>query len=139
MMKRFDKKENLGITLIALVITIVILIILAGVAISLALGNNGLFNKAKEAKEKYINAQDYEETEVGKMTNNIDVLMNSFRESESVCKKDDKFVLKVGNNHYDLGFKPSIVFFDTDGIWTWIRQGDSTFYAASVGRSFSKS
>ena len=49
-----------------------ILIILAGVAISLTLGNNGLFNKAKEAKEKYINAQDYEEAEIAKMPNKID-------------------------------------------------------------------
>ena len=64
-------KNNKAITLIALIITIVILIILAGVAISLTLGNNGLFNKAKEAKEKYTNAQDYEETEVAKMTNQI--------------------------------------------------------------------
>lgn len=40
-----------GITLISLVITIVILIILASVAIYLSLGNNGIFNRAKEAKE----------------------------------------------------------------------------------------
>ncbi len=44
------RKEK-AITLISLVITIVILIILAGVAIYLSLGNNGLFVKSKEAKE----------------------------------------------------------------------------------------
>ena len=39
-----NKREKVkGITLIALVITIVILIILAGVLISLTIGNNGLF------------------------------------------------------------------------------------------------
>ena len=58
-----------AITLIALVITIVVLIILAGVLINISLGNNGLFNKAKTAKEMYTNAQEYEETEI---TNNID-------------------------------------------------------------------
>ena len=36
-------KKIAGITLIALVITIVILIILAGVLINISLGNNGLF------------------------------------------------------------------------------------------------
>lgn len=41
-----------GITLIALVITIVILIILAGVAINLTIGENGIFNKAEYAKEQ---------------------------------------------------------------------------------------
>lgn len=43
--------KNKGITLISLVITIVILIILASVAIYLNLGNNGIFTRAKEAKE----------------------------------------------------------------------------------------
>ena len=65
-------KNNKAITLIALIITIVILIILAGVVISLSLGNNGLFNKAKEAKEKYLNAQDYEESQIAQTTNEID-------------------------------------------------------------------
>ena len=51
-----DLKENKkGITLVALVITIVILLILAGISIS-ALTNTGLFGKAKEAKEKSENA-----------------------------------------------------------------------------------
>ena len=40
-----------GITLISLVITIVVLIILAGVAISMTLGENGIFTKAQEAKK----------------------------------------------------------------------------------------
>lgn len=44
------KKTN-GITLIALVITIIILIILAGVAINLTIGENGIFKKAQYAKE----------------------------------------------------------------------------------------
>ena len=52
--------------------TIVVLIILATVAIQLSLGNNGIFNRAKTAKEQYQNAQDYEETEIEKITNNID-------------------------------------------------------------------
>ena len=40
-----------GITLISLVITIIVLIILASVSIYLSLGNNGIFTRAKEAKE----------------------------------------------------------------------------------------
>ena len=43
------KKEN-GITLVALVVTIVVLLILADVSISLVLGNNGIIKKAKDAK-----------------------------------------------------------------------------------------
>ena len=44
-------KNSKGITLVALVITIVILLILAGISIS-ALTNTGIFEKAKDAKEK---------------------------------------------------------------------------------------
>ena len=46
-------KKMKGITLIALVVTIVILIILAGVAINMTLGENGIFKKAQYAKEQY--------------------------------------------------------------------------------------
>ena len=51
---------------------IVVLIILAGVLINISLGNNGLFNKAKTAKEMYVNAQEYEDTEIAKTANQID-------------------------------------------------------------------
>ena len=60
-------KKQRGITLIALVITIIILIILAGVAINLTLGERGISNKAKYAKERYLNAQLTEESELRKI------------------------------------------------------------------------
>ena len=50
------KKENKGITLVALVITIIILLILATISIQ-SLTNTGLFAKAQEAKEKTQNAE----------------------------------------------------------------------------------
>lgn len=46
-------KSTHGITLITLVITIILLIILAGVVINISLGENGIFTRAKQAKEKY--------------------------------------------------------------------------------------
>ena len=45
--------NNKGITLIALVITIIILLILASVSINILLGTDGLINKAKIAKERH--------------------------------------------------------------------------------------
>ena len=45
-------KNKKGITLVALVVTIVILLILAGVSINLVLGNNGIIAKAKDAETK---------------------------------------------------------------------------------------
>lgn len=59
------KKQN-GITLVALVVTIVVLIILAGVSIALVLGDNGIVTKAQEAREKQAAAQNQEQ---GDLTN----------------------------------------------------------------------
>lgn len=50
-------QEN-AITLIALVVTIVILLILAGVTITMTLGENGLFRKAQEASAAYKKAEE---------------------------------------------------------------------------------
>lgn len=46
-------KGQKGITLVALVVTIIVLIILAGVSIALILGDNGIISKAKEGKSNY--------------------------------------------------------------------------------------
>ena len=50
-MKKILKSEQ-GITLVALVVTIVVLIILAGITLSLVVGQNGIVNKTKEARDK---------------------------------------------------------------------------------------
>ena len=57
-------KEENAITLVALVITIVVLLILAGVSINLVLGENGLITKAKEASEKTKNMDTKEKIEL---------------------------------------------------------------------------
>ena len=65
-----SKKRSLqekGITLIALVVTIIILLILAGVTLNMALSQNGLFSKTKEAADKYKKAQEDEELEIEKI------------------------------------------------------------------------
>lgn len=49
-------RKNKGITLIALVITIIVLIILAGISIQLVLGDNGIITKAKRGTKDYTHA-----------------------------------------------------------------------------------
>lgn len=53
-----------GITLVALIVTIVILLILAGISISVLGGENGLLSKAKLGKERYVIAQAKEKIEL---------------------------------------------------------------------------
>lgn len=52
-----NQKSNSAITLIALIITIIVLLILAGVTLNMVMGENGLFGKAKESKEEWKKAE----------------------------------------------------------------------------------
>ena len=60
-MRKQKLKENKGITLIAMVITIIVLLILAGVSIAMLTGENGILTQAKRAKEETERAQEEEE------------------------------------------------------------------------------
>lgn len=64
-------KNSKGITLVALVITIIILLILAGISIS-ALTNTGIFQKAKEAKQKSDDAALDQNTKLDEYENELD-------------------------------------------------------------------
>ncbi len=59
-----NHKSTKGITLIALVITIIVLLILAGVSIAMLTGDNGIITQAKEAKEKTEEAKIKEEQQL---------------------------------------------------------------------------
>ena len=60
-MENKGKAREYGITLVALIITIIILLILAGIAIAALTGDNGLFSRAQQAKEETIKSQLKEE------------------------------------------------------------------------------
>ncbi len=68
MKKEIKNKQEKGITLIALVVTIVVLLILAGVSLSLVLNNNGVISRAKEAKNRYAEAQTNEEKQLNEVS-----------------------------------------------------------------------
>ena len=60
-------KKQKGVTLVALVVTIIVLIILAGISINLILGDNGIITIAKRAKENIELAKIEEETELNEL------------------------------------------------------------------------
>ena len=70
------KRNTKGITLIALVVTIIVLIILAGVSINLVFGNLGIVTKAKEAKRMQEQAELNEQIALGELSNEIDKTIN---------------------------------------------------------------
>ena len=62
--------------MIALVVTIIVLLILAAVAINLTIGENGIFTRAQEAVNKYEQSEVNEQDEMNKVVNFIDDYMN---------------------------------------------------------------
>ncbi len=78
-----SRKKQEGITLIALVITIIVLLILAGVAIAMLSGENGILKKAAEAKTKTDEAQIQEEITLTDMDLDSHFIINN---SKYKCK-----------------------------------------------------
>ncbi|MNT34118.1 hypothetical protein D3C72_1700760 [compost metagenome] len=64
--------KSKGITLIALIITIIILLILSGMSINLLMGENGILSKAKTAKESTDKSNQEENDKLGKINEIID-------------------------------------------------------------------
>ena len=97
------KKER-GITLVALVVTIVVLLILAGVSISMVLGNNGIVTKAKETQTAQDKAYAEDVIESGLKAVQIEVLSNTLPTGKTanvayVVEKinDPAFTVKSGS------------------------------------------
>lgn len=68
-----NNRKNKGITLISLTVTIIILIILAGVSLNLTLGESGIITIAKQAKENIEIAQIEEETKLNELYTQIGI------------------------------------------------------------------
>ena len=79
-------KNKKGITLVALVVTIVVLLILAGVSINLVLGNNGIIAKAQEAKTKQAEAS---QNDLKDMNSLIGELESSLNENKFMTKNTE--------------------------------------------------
>lgn len=83
-------KTDKGITLIALVITIIVLLILAGVAIAMVLGQDGLFKKAQTAKDKTVESQEIEVIKLAMNTIRTNDWANKISRKELVTAEELK-------------------------------------------------
>ena len=70
-------KEKRGITLIALAVTIVVILILAGVTIDVTLGENGILNKSKEVADRMNNMVKEDEAELNELLNELNETMDT--------------------------------------------------------------
>ena len=92
--KTIIEKEK-GITLIALIITIIILIILAGIAVATLTGENGLFTRAKQAKENYSINSAKEKIELVIS----DLIVEQRSKGKNLTKED---LTKINSNEIDV-------------------------------------
>ena len=81
-MKILNLKNKNGITLIALVITIIVLLILAGISISMLAGDNSILSKAGQAKKDTIEGQEKEQVELAYVSAAINKLGDSVTDEE---------------------------------------------------------
>ena len=70
-------KENRGITLIVLAVTIIVILILAGVTIDAVFSDDGIINKAKEAADRMNNLVKEDEAELNELLNELNETMDS--------------------------------------------------------------
>ena len=104
------KKRSLqekGITLIALVVTIIILLILAGVTLNMALSQNGLFSKTQEVADNYKQAQDDEELEIEKIEYAAEG--KDIKEVEKISSKEEFTKFREEVNNGDKNFENTLV------------------------------
>ena len=124
-MKKMQKNTN-GITLIALIITIIILLILAGISIS-ALTQTGLFSRAKQAEQLSKEKQEEENATLGTYENEIGKYLGENSEETPSEPKEIKLVDKsIIDRISEIKYEPSNVdeerflFTMSDGNYVYI-------------------
>lgn len=87
-------KSKRGITLIALIVTIIVLIVLAGISIAMLTGENGILKKASIAKETY-NVADQEEAK------KLGYIYNEMNNISTTNRGDDTSTItwEIGSNY----------------------------------------
>ena len=115
-MKLQKKNKELGITLIALAVTIIVMLILAGVTMAALTSENGIINQASKVKETSKVAKTEEEARLeysnlivekqmeghGEVTELSDVIGKLEENGYETAEKDGKNYIKIGEYYYEI-------------------------------------
>ncbi len=124
---KMKTKSNKGITLIALVITIIVLLILAGVTIAALSGDNGILKRATEAKEKTEQAQKDEEKTISNMENILGVY--NFKNINKADTNPAEVVPENSTVLEDDANKGIVIKDKNNNEWVWIEVPKTTVFA----------
>ena len=132
-------KKNKGITLVALVVTIVVLLILAGVSINLVLGDNGIIAKAKDAETKSAEAS---ENDLKGMNSLIEQMESTLNGSGNGGKTEPETVpyLPSDDFHYDTStsIDTGLVIKDGKGneyVWIVVPRTTAVYKKTGLGKT----
>ena len=132
-------KNNKGITLVALVVTIVVLLILAGVSINLVLGNNGIIAKAKEAETKSAEAS---QNDLKGMNSLIEQMESTLNGSGNGGKTEPETVpyLPSDDFHYDTSTSvdTGLIIADSNGneyVWVVVPRTAAVYKTTGLGKT----
>ena len=95
-MKKLEETKEQGITLVALVVTIIIMLILSAITINIFLGDKGIFERTIKSKNEYEKAVKNEQKELIKLIN----------EMEDLVDEEKKFIISynidIGENYKEV-------------------------------------
>ena len=105
-------KKSKGITLIALVVTIVVLLILAAISISVLTGDNGIINNSQQAKEDTEIAEEKETVELSAVQaaekdKYGNVIEENLREQLDINIGEGDYNLEVEEEKFKVTYKES--------------------------------
>ena len=98
--------KSKGITLIALVITIIVLLILAGITINLTIGNQGVITRAQQAATNYKDAEGKEQAELDNFDSEVEDVLEGIDNTEVLPGQISKSTVK---NNYTDGTKTATI------------------------------
>ena len=131
-----EMKNTRGITLIALVVSIIVLLILAGITIAALSGDNGILTKAKEAKEKTEQAQKDEERNLQEITDTMNGVegYNRSKKVNSPKVTTGMIPIKWKNNSWVVCSQDDAEWYNYDDKKEWanVMLSDGTYKADTV-------
>ena len=132
-----DKK---GITLVALVVTIVALLILAGVSINLVLGNNGIIAKAKDAETKSAEASQNDLIGMNELAQQLEEQINGSTGNGGKTEPETVPYLPSDDFHYDTSTSvdTGLVIKDGSGneyVWVVVPRTTAVYAKTGLGKT----
>ena len=134
------KKNQRGITLVALVVTIVVLLILAGVSINLVLGNNGIIAKAKEAQRKSAEASQNDLIGMNELAQQLEEQINGSTGNGGKTEPETVPYLPSDDFHYDTSTSVAtgLVIKDASGneyVWVVVPRTTAVYKTTGLGKT----